>query len=289
MKKHIKVVLIVICVLAVCGVGLWFVLSRTKTETLPKTVSSFIEHTDTKDLQDRMVTAQSLYKNHYSNDTRLNNLKDILLKLDEFENDLNTYLVVCNAKAKTTKDLTKSYNNLSSLRTSLIKDCDEYIIRMRGNTLAEGQTVKALYNSLFNKVANYLLQYNSCFLNTSNFVFTSVAPDNNIKLQMYSLYSLGVDNLLKNISNSQFKELTTINRLNSSIKLDGNNNLVLKSDIVGGEFSVVALNFRKYYNNSDKTNLIRNFSTYYSLTIDPTTETSNEKLAIYYFKQIMEA
>ncbi len=287
MKKHFKVIIIVISILAVCGVGLWFVLSRTKVEPLAQAVNSFIEHEETEDLHERLTTSQSLYSEHY-NDTRMNSLKEVLLKLDTFEQDLNSYLVVCNAKPKTTKNLTKSYNNLASARTNLIKDCDEYIVRMRGNTLAEGQTVKSLYNSLFNKVANYISQYNACFLDTSNFVFTSVAPSNNIKLQMYSLYSHGVKNLVGNISNSQFKELTTINRLNSSISLDGYNNIKLKSGILGGEFSSLALNFKKHFNNADKNDLISNFNTYYSLTINSDTETSNEKLAVYYFRQIVE-
>lgn len=287
MKKHFKVIIIVISILAVCGVGLWFVLSRTKVEPLAQAVNSFIEHEETGDLHERLTTSQSLYSEHY-NDTRMNSLKEVLLKLDTFEQDLNSYLVVCNAKPKTTKNLTKSYNNLASARTNLIKDCDEYIVRMRGNTLAEGQTVKSLYNSLFNKVANYISQYNTCFLDTSNFVFTSVAPSNNIKLQMYSLYSHGVKNLVGNISNSQFKELTTINRLNSSISLDGYNNIKLKSGILGGEFSSLALNFKKHFNNADKNDLISNFNTYYSLTINSDTETSNEKLTVYYFRQIVE-
>lgn len=288
MKKHIKIILIVITVLAVCGVGLWFVFSRTKTETLPKTVNSFIEHTNTTDLHARLETSQELYKKHY-NETRLNSLKDVLVKLDGFEQDLNVYLINCNAKAKSTKDLAKMYNDLSASRSKLIKDCDEYIVRMRGNTSAEGKTVKTLYNNLFNKVASYLYQYNTCFLNTSNYVFTHVAPSNNIKLQMYSLYSLGVQNLLDNISNNQFKELTTINHLNSLIKLDQNLNLVLKASVSGGEFNILALNFRKYYNSADKNDLITNFNSYYQQTINPNTETSNEKLAVYYLKQIVEA
>ena len=287
MKKHFKVILIVISILAVCGVGLWFILSRTKVEPLNKTVNSFIENDNTENLRERLTTSQSLYSTHYS-DTRLDSLKEVLLKLDTFEQDLNSYLVVCNTKPKATKDLTNAYNSLEKSRTSLIKDCDEYIVRMRGNTMAEGQPVKSLYNSLFNKVANYISQYNTCFLNTSNFVFTSVAPSNNIKLQMYSLYSHGVKDLLSNISNNQFKELTTINRLNSSITLDGHNNINLKSSVLGGEFSLLALNFKNHYNNADKANLISNFNTYYSLNINPDTETSSEKLAVYYFRQIAE-
>ena len=288
MKKHLKVILIVISIIAVCGVGLWFALSRTKTETLPNTVSAFVEHDNTADLHTRLTTSQSLYSKHYSTDIRLNTLKDILAKLDEFEQDLNTYLIMCNAKAKETKTLTKSYNNLSSIRTNLIKDCDEFIVRLKGNTSAEGQTVKSLYNNLFNKVANYLQEYNNCFLNTSNYIFNSVTSNSNIKLQLYSLYSYGVSNTLNNISNSQFKDLTIIKKLNTSIKLDEHNNLILKSSVAGGEFSVLALNFKKFYDNCDKNALIDNFNTYYSLNISPDTETSNEKLAVYYVKQILE-
>ena len=287
MKKHLKVILIVISILSVCGVGLWFAFSRTKTETLPNTVSAFVEHSDSQDLHLRLTTSQTLYSKHYS-DTRLNSLKSILTKLDEFEQDLNTYLILCDVKPKETKTLTTSYKNLSSSRKNLIKDCDEYIVRMKGNTLAEGQTIKTLYNNLFDKVKNYLLEYNSCFANTSSFVFSSVASSSSIKSQLYSLYSYGVTNTLTNISNSQFKSLTTINRLNSVIKLDTYGNPVLKDSVAGGEFNILALDFKNYYNNSNKNELISNFDSYYTLNINPETETSNEKLAVYYFKQIME-
>lgn len=288
MKKHFKVIIIVISVLAVCGVGLWFVLSRTKDKPIQDVVNSFIENTDTSNLHARLETSQSLYSKHYT-DTRLNSLRSVLVKLDDFEQDLNTYLTVCNIKPKTTKDLSKSYNELSSARASLIKECDEYIVRMQGNTLAEGQTVKSLYNSLFNKVASYISQYNSCFLNTTNFVFSSVTSGNNIKHQMYTLYSHGVKNLISNISNSQFKELKTITRLNSLITLDEYNNIQLKSSVVGGEFSILALNFKKYFNSSNKDALVSNFNIYYdSSNINVDTETSNEKLAVYYLKQIAE-
>lgn len=288
MKKHFKVIIIVISVLAVCGVGLWFVLSRTKDKPIQDVVNSFIENTDTSNLHARLETSQSLYSKHYT-DTRLNSLRSVLVKLDDFEQDLNTYLTVCNIKPKTTKDLSKSYNELSSARASLIKECDEYIVRMQGNTLAEGQTVKSLYNSLFNKVASYISQYNSCFLNTTNFVFSSVTSSNNIKHQMYTLYSHGVKNLISNISNSQFKELKTITRLNSLITLDEYNNIQLKSSVVGGEFSILALNFKKYFNSSNKDALVSNFNIYYdSSNINVDTETSNEKLTVYYLKQITE-
>lgn len=288
MKKHLKVILIIILILSVCGVGLWFALSRTKTETLPKTVNAFVEHRDRKDLSSRLTTCQSLYSKHY-NDSRLNSLKDILSKLDEFEQDLNIYLIMCDAKAKTTKDLTTSYNKLSTSRATLIKNCDEYIVRMSGNTLAEGEPVKDLYNALFNKVCNYILEYNSCFLNTSEFVFSSVTSSSNIKFQLYSLYSHTVLNTLSNITNAQFKDLAAIKQLNSSIKLNNYGNVILKNSLAGGEFNITALNFKNYYNSSNKNDLAANFSNYYSSNINVSTETSNEKLAVYYFKQIMEA
>ena len=290
MKKHLKVILIVISILAVCGVGLWFVLSRTKIETLPNTVNSFIGSQETSDLQARLKTSQSLYSKHASSDVRLTDLENILIKIDEFEQDLNTYLIMCTAKAKETKDLTNSYNNLSTSRTKLIKDCDEFIVRLRGNTEAESQTgqttVKTLYNTLLDKVANYLQEYNKCFLNTSNYVFNSVTSNNNIKFQLYSLYSHGVSGFLNNMETESY--LLTIKKLNNSIRLDNHNNLVLKESIDGGEFNIQALNFKTHYNNSNKESLIDNFTDYLKLNINPATETSNEKLAIYYAKKILE-
>lgn len=295
MKKHLKVILILLLVLAICGVAFWFVFTRTKVEPLPKTVNTFVEHENTKTLQERIKTSQSLYSTHYFGDTRLDSLGRMLEKLDTFEQDLNIYLVLCNAKAKTTQDLTKSYNSLSKSRTALIKDCDEYIVRMKGNTLAEGQPIKNLYNLLVNKVSNYLQEYNKCFKSTVNYVFTSVTSSNNIKFELYGLYSEGVHSTLTNMTNNQFKELSTINILNNKIKLNADsndsNNISLPKGLEGGEFNIKAINFKKYYNASNKTDLLTNFYDYYSnvTSINPSIETSNEKLAVYYFEQIMEA
>ena len=293
MKKHLKVILIILLILSIGGAIAWLFLSRTKYEPLPSTVSAFIESDDTKYLHSQLEISQQLYNEHYGTDYRLRKLKNILSKLDEFEQDLNTYLVTCDAKPKTTKDLTQSYKNLSSTRTKLLKECDAYIIRMEGNTSAEGQTIKALYNSLFDVVADYILQYSDCFRNTSNYIFSSVTNNSGIKAEIYSLYSYGVRQTLTNVVNSQFKDLTTIDYLNNTIKLDASNgnkhNIAIPTTLDGGEFNILALNFKKYYNNSNKNELMSNFNTYRLLDINPSTETSNEKLTIYYFKQMMEA
>ena len=92
-----------------------------------------------------------------------------------------------------------------------------------------------------------------------------------------------------NISNSSFtyNALTTIDRLNSGIELE-NGTLKIKTSVDGGEFSSDARNFKQYFTECDKSNFISNFEDYYNSYVNPTVETSKEKLAMYYAKRILE-
>ena len=288
MKKHIVAILIIILTLAIIGLGVWMAVKATKIKPLYSAHCEFILSEDTETLTSKMTTAQNLYNNKVlSTETRLNVLKTVVIKLDEFEKDLNSYLVFSDIKASKTKKLSKSYNELSHTRTNLIKYYNEYITRMSGNLNADGDVLQKLYNDIFNETVKYIYDYNSCFLSTSQHVFDKVYTANTIKQELYTLYSLGVKNLLNNISNNQFGNVALINRLNNAIALQ-NNNLKIKQNIDGGEFSTQALRFEYHFSLCNKDLLISNFDAYYNTAINPTTETSNEKLAIYYAKQILE-
>jgi hypothetical protein len=98
---------------------------------------------------------------------------------------------------------------------------------------------------------------------------------------------LGVNNLLNNISNNNFKNTTLITKLNNGIILS-NGNIDIKDSVMGGEFSIMAFKFKSHFNKSNLSTLVENFATLYNININPDNEVSNEKLAIYYAKQILE-
>ena len=228
-----------------------------------------------------------MYKEKVSSgETRLTTLKTVICQIDSFEADLNSYLLLSNIKASSTNKLSKNYKNLSSNRKILIDGYNEYITRMKGNINVDGSALQDIYNDIFDQTVQYLTKYNSCFKATTNFVFNKAYKPDSIKYELYSLYSAGVKNLLDNINNNTFHNTTTISRLNNGIKLV-NNNLYITPTIAGGEFSAEALKFKKHFNNSNIPLLIENFETYYSSSININTETSNEKLAIYYAKLII--
>lgn len=289
MKKHIIIISVIILTLSLAGLGIWLGIRNKNVKPLYQASCEFVFNEDAETLTDKITEAQTLYTTVSSSDKRLTTLQTIILKIDSFEQDLNAHLSLSTDKPKNTKTLSKAYSNLLNSRTRLIKDYNEYITRMSGNTQADGPMMQKLYNELFNKTASYLRTYNNCFLNTSNYVFGKVYTANSIKAPLYSLYSHGVNNLLDNVINNQFSSLTLINKLNTSIRLE-NQNIYLKSSVKGGEFSFEALNFRKYFNSCNISNLIQNFEVYYSqvASIAPATETSSEKLTVYYAKQILE-
>lgn len=289
MKKRIILFVIIILISTIIGTSIWLIIKRNNVKPLYEVNSKFIVSSDTTDLTDKMATAQNLYSSILSSENRITVLRNVILKLDSFEKDLNSYLVLSSSDNKTAKNLSRSYSKLIKTRDTLITDYNEYITRMSGDINADGipAPLQNLYNELFNKTVDYLYTYNDCFKSTSTYVFDKVYTVDTVKTEVYNLYSLGVSNLLNNISNNKFSSTILITRLNNGINVN-NGVLNIRPTINGGEFSIHALKFRQYFNNSNLTTLIDNFNAYYTETIDPETETSNEKLAVYYAKQILE-
>ena len=288
MKKHIIIITSIILILSIVGVGIWFVVKKNNSKPLYSVSCEFVESSDANLLQSDISIAENLYRNKViSTETRLTTLQQVIAKLDSFEADLSSYLLLSKAKPSSTNKLSKSYKDLESVRSVLIKDYSEYITRMSGNTNISGPALKELYNDIFNKTVNYVYKYNSCFIQTSNYVFTKVYKVDTIKTELYLMYSASVTNLLNNISNNQFASTATIDKLNTGLTLS-NGNLHIRENIQGGEFSLEALNFKKYFNSCNTGSLISNFETYYNMLINPNTETSSEKLTVYYAKLILE-
>lgn len=290
MKKHIIAIIVVLCIVSLVGVSIWFFVRKNKTRPLYETCVDFTYSSNTQSLHDDVVKAQNLYSQKgSSSDTRLTTLGNIILKLDAIQNDLNSYLILSNAKASSTNKLSKSYKSLSGTRNVLLTNLDEYITRMSGNTNISGSAVNDLYNDILDDTVSYIYKYSSCVESINNYVFNKVYKTDNIKQQIYLLYLTSSNHLLGNISNHQFEStsLITITRFNSNIKIvDGV--IKLRDTNLGGEFSNNAMMFKSNFNKSNVAVLVKNFETYYSVTINPTTETNVEKLAVHYLKLIME-
>lgn len=288
MKKHIIAISILIIVLALTGVGIWLVVRHNNSKPLYKVTYEFISSEDTYTLSNNILKAENLYQSKVlSSETRLTTLHTIITKIDAFEEDLNSYLLLSSSTSSTTRKLNKNYKSLTKKRSYLITNYNEYITRMSGNINISGTALNDLYDDIFNKTVEYIYKYNSCFKSTSSYVFNKVYKVDNIKNELYLLYSLGVNNLLNNISNNQFTNTNLIARLNNGIKLV-NGSIYIVESIKGGEFSPEALKFKHHFANSNLDTLIQDFETYYNSSININNETSSEKLAVYYAKIILE-
>lgn len=287
MKKHIIAILIIICILALVGVGIWLIVRNNKTSNLFTNVSSFVYSDDAENLSSKINTANELYQSKVdSADQRLTISRNIIIKLDEFNKNLNNDIVFSKNTSSTANTLNKSYRDLIGVRTLLLQDYDQYITRMSGNIHADGTAVYDLYNDIFNKTIEYITKYNISFANINNYC-QSLKQSKNLKYSIYSLYSSSVNNLISNISNHQFSNTNSITILNNIIKSD-HSNILINPSLVGGEFSMEALQFKQFFNNSNLNNIVENFDSYYNTTIDIGSEKSNEKLAVYYLKLILE-
>ncbi len=294
MKKHFLGILIFVLVLLVCGVGFYIYTNNFKAKPLYETNTQFVINEDTENLILKINDAHDSYI--YSGETRLTTLSLIISKLDSFEKDLNSYLVLSNINTSSTKKLSKSYENLTKHRKALITNCEEYITRMEGDKNADGPAIQNLYNDLFNKTLKYVKEYNKCFESTSKFVFSKVYKADTLKTEVYSLYSKALQDVIDNVANNRFGDLSLINRLNKGVTLSNiptslnttkllNYNLNINSSIEGGEFSTIAQNFKTNFKNSDMQILVENFNSYYRLNFNNCD--SNEKLAVFYLSQLL--
>jgi len=288
MKKHIIGIIIFTLVLVLATAGILFYVNNKNKKPLYKITCEFVTSKDTDILISSMAEAEELYQEKvFSAENRLTILQTVVAKIDSFESDLNSYLILSKLKASETNKLNKMYKSLSGDRSLLIKNYNEYITRMKGNINIDGNSLQKLYDDIFEKTTSYLRTYNSCFKSTYKHVFSKVYKADTIKIELYSLYHAGVKDLLSNISNNKFGNVEIIGSLNRGIKLNGNSLHIISTE-VGGEFGINALKFKKHFNKCDLNLLIENFETYYNGLINPETEKSNEKLALYYAKQILE-
>lgn len=283
MRKHIIGVLIAILVIILAGVLVWFFVFKNANSGLYSSTSSYIHNDNTTTLQTYLAQSNQLYTTNSRGETtenRLLMLAEVIDKMNIFEKDLNAYLVV---DAKKTSKISKSYKILEGSRELLLEDLDKYIIRMSGNTAVDGTSVKDLYNDMVVKTANFIGEYNECFIKTVNYVFDKVYTSGNIKKELYTLYSYGVNNLISTMENYKFPNANMIKLLNDCIKLENNS---IKFTVDGGEFHANALNFKTYFYQSNLSNIVENFITYYYSTADITDSLSNEQLTAYYFKLV---
>ncbi len=289
MTKRIITILVITLALSLVGATAFLIVKNTKKVPLHQAHLDFAYSKDCVKLTDCMTEAETLYQTKVaSGETRLTTLQNVIMELDSFEKDLNTYLTLSSTKNSTTNKLSNKYQSLTRERNHLISNYNEYIVRMKGNINIEGNATKTLYNQIFDQTVDYVYKYNDCFKANYTYIFSKVYKPETIKRELYSLYSAGVSDLMDNISNHQFENINLIEYLNNKINLNTSGNVIINSSIDGGEFSVDALNFKKYYNLSNTEILINTFKTTTPSSINPETETSSEKLAIYYINQLLE-
>ena len=289
MKKRvaITITIVLLVVLIATGFLVWFLKYRSKAKNIYISTSQFVNSAERNQLTVKIAAADEVYQRRVSSiEDRLTTLNSVILKLDEFEADLNVYLVL-SSKSSAVNEIVKNYQNLISKRRLLVDNLDEYITRMNGNIEAGGNAVQDLYNAMFEEVIDYIYDYNTCFYQTINYTFGKVESDTNIKKEIYSLYSHAVSDLLNNISSSKFKSTYTVEKLNSIILLE-DNNIVLNPGLSGGEFNSIVAQFKECYSSCDKDALLTNFETYYTSYINETTETNVEKLTIFYLQEIFK-
>ena len=145
MKKHFLIVLAILLIASLVGVSVYFNVKSNKKLNLYKTHCEFIYGHNTTKLNQNILTAQHLYTTKVlAGETRLSTLHQIILQLNEFEKDLNSYMIL-SSTSSSSSNLAKKYKELSDRRTYLVNKYNEYITRMSGNISIEGSAPQSLY------------------------------------------------------------------------------------------------------------------------------------------------
>lgn len=284
MKKHIIAILIIVLILAGVGIGIWLVVRKNNSQNLYQVSVDFSTSEKQSDLTNSIVTAQALYRaGTGSADGKLTALCNALIQMDQIQDDVNTYLIYSSDK-KVSSKLKKSFKSLSGERDLLLDEYDKYKTRMSGNISADGNAIHDLYNGMFSSTASYIYKYSDCLTSTINYAFSKVYTMSSMKFTMYSMYISSVRNMLNEVSDYEFSSTFTVNKIDNFISLQ-NDTISLDTNLVGGEFSYEALRFKHYIVNCDMDTFVANFEKNYPTHIDIETETSNEKLAMYYLKK----
>lgn len=213
-------------------------------------------------------------------------LEETLDKLTDSENHLSSKLIFDNKKGVVTNKISTRYSTLTDMRTELIHKFRIYKIKMSGNTYGNPEST---FEDIIGDFLDYLDYYAKTIDLLNDYVFDSVNLSNETTHNIISIYTHLVSNLCDNFVDLGFENFTFLNiqLFNNRFAFDNDDNLIVGST-AGGLYSLDAYKFNACYKKCNVEKFALNFYSTSLISIDITTERSNEKLAYYYLNRILK-
>ena len=290
MKKFIKFLIIALMVIA--AVTLTCYIFFKNFNKIKQKEASLIEfsQSETKDTFNSKLASTILIVNSDNTDARFDVMLTTLNKLDSSIDVLSSYYIESNGVVKS-NEIASQMNSVNGSMGLAIAMMDEInikaFIRDNDGVITGANTFYNRHlgaNDLYTCVANYITEYAELVKLVNNSI-SNVNKDIDLKFSIIELYADVAISSFSTVEQNEagrneIVDYSNINFVNSNINW---NNMQLQ--VHTNKFGDATINFIKYYNLSNKTELAKKLHSTYS-NIDGVVNPTNEQRTVIYFKEV---
>lgn len=277
MKKFLKIFIIVLLVVAsIAGTCYFFFVNIKKKNNTTSSISESLFSSE-KNKFDTELKNVSTWVNSDGTDSRIELIIKTNNNLDDIVEVLASYYVESDTKINNER-IAKSFNEVVESRDLLNKMLEEYKIKKASAFFNRHLGA----NDLYKQSSAYLVDY-AVFANYLN-ASLQVNKASDLKFSMFEIYcNIVIDtfgNLNTSLDNVIVNNSSNINKINSMFKIK-NSYIVTSVSPFDKNINL----FNKVYYQCNKMEFASDFARNISVVSSPN-QTTNEKLAMYYLKQI---
>lgn len=278
MKKFLKVFVIVLLVIAViAGTCYFFFKNYEKNNFKTPSLVNMLQSEEKLSFNSKLANVATIV-NSDGTDNRIDLLVTTNAKLDQIVYALSSYHINSNTIIND-KQISKALKQVNVSKSLLNSMFDEYNIKKDSQYFNRHTGA----NDLYTQASAYLINY-AKFVGLLNDYTGLNQTKIDIKFNAFDIYVNVVKNTFNNLNSSVDKTVVVYDK---NIKLINNVLKVENSQIVttGDKFSINNNNFNQYYNLCNKTEFAVNLAINVN-SVTNSNQTTNEKIATYYFKVI---
>lgn len=291
MKKTIKVIIIVVLVLLVIGGTVFLFLKRDRENNITtSSIERYLSSTTKVEQIDKGLVSVASIVNSDGTDNRMNLINNTNNKLNEIIRTLITYYVKDNTQI-TNEKIYKKFAEVQGQQSLLLSMLNEYNIKKDSSFF--NRHIGA--NDLYIQSCNYLYNYAELAQLINDSVKVNKVSD--AKFNMFELYTIIAKQTfnkenIEEISGRKtlLKEYDDLTLMNSVVKLKNGNLVKIENEGTAFENVTILLsinnnNFNKHYQKCNKEVFANNLASNVQ-TVNTASQSTDEKLATYYFKLI---
>lgn len=285
MKKPLKIFLIVVLVGAVIATTCFFFFKNlNRNKNANANVASFLTSGQSSEVTEKLNKSRT----SYDTSSRFLYIYNTEQKLNSILSTLNLYLIVANDYSVDSNKIVNNLNSLKSKQSTLNDALDEFLLKVKYGTF--DKSVGA--NEVIRLGGEYLVSYANFINIINNEVLSKVVQNSNsdLKFSLINLYKNIVVETFSNLYNSGnllIYSTTNISKINTNFSLLNGYVKTANTSMLGDHFNYQVNEFIKNYNNSDKQDLAKNFTTYINAATSISDTSTSIQKASYYLKRLL--